>query len=245
MTVRAGNPETLPNTADPPASIRRRGVRAGAWAGIAYTAAWIVGLFVAPSAPDAFASAGKVNRYFADHNSAALVQALFVHALAGVALVLFAVGVNRYRRASGRTGRITNVALVGGLAAAFVSFVQVGLAIALFAHVDTKGRATDTRSLFNAINKADTVKLILLAFFVGAACLAAHRVSELSRWTFWVGAITVPFLIVGGFAFVVDSDALTAILDLSLPLLLLWSLAVSITMLRRTSRPRVAASLGA
>jgi hypothetical protein len=76
--------------------------------------------------------------------------------------------------------------------------------------------------LFNAINKADTIKLILLAVFAGAASWAASRNGALPRWVAWLGAVTVVFLVAGGPAFLVKSAVLNVALDVSLPLLLLW-----------------------
>ena len=49
-------------------------VRWGAWAGIIYVLAWLIGLFPAPSAPDPFGSAGTINAYFSAHRSAAMIQ---------------------------------------------------------------------------------------------------------------------------------------------------------------------------
>ena len=38
-------------------------VRWGAWAGIAYVLPWLIGLFLAPSAPDPFGSAVTINAF--------------------------------------------------------------------------------------------------------------------------------------------------------------------------------------
>lgn len=62
-------------------------VRWGAWAGIVYVLAWLIGLLLAPSAPDPFGSASTINAYFSAHRSAAMIQSVFVHGLAGVALL--------------------------------------------------------------------------------------------------------------------------------------------------------------
>jgi len=75
--------------------------------------------------------------------------------------------------------------------------------------------AEGTRTLFNAINKADTIKLILLAVFVGSASWAAARNGALPRWVTWLGAVTVVFLVVGGLAFLAKSAVLNVALDIS------------------------------
>jgi hypothetical protein len=206
-------------------------VRWGAWAGIAYVLAWLIGLFLAPSAPGAFGSADTINAYFSAHRSAAMIQSVFIHGLAGVALLGLTAALWSYLAAGDTTGP-RRVMLVAGILAAVVSFLQVAFMIAIYVHVGQHGSAGGTRTLFNAINKADTVKLILLAVFVGAASWAASRNGALPRWIIWTGAVTVVFLVVGGLAFLVKSSVLNVALDISLPLLLLWALAASISMLR-------------
>ena len=212
-------------------------VRWGAWAGIAYVLAWLIGLFLAPSAPDAFGSAGTINAYFSAHRSAALIQSVFVHGLAGVALLGLTAALWSYL-AAGDTAVPRKVMLAAGVLAAAVSYLQVAFMIAIYVHVGQHGSADGTRTLFNAINKADTVKLILLAVFVGAASWAASRNGALPRWVIWTGALTVIFLVVGGLAFVVKSGVLNAALDVSLPLLLLWAAAASISILWRRPAAR-------
>src|SRR5690348_6098485 len=68
-------------------------VRWGARAGIAYVLAWLIGLFLAPSAPDPFGSAGTINAYIAAHRPAAMIQSVFIHGLAGLRRVMLAAGV--------------------------------------------------------------------------------------------------------------------------------------------------------
>jgi len=225
-----GNTSTDPGLAG--AGTRSAVVRWGAWAGIVYVLAWLIGLFLAPSAPDAFGSAGTINAYFAAHRSAALLQAVFIHGLAGIALLGLAAALWSYL-AAGDTAVPRRVMLVAGVMAAAVSFLQVAFMIAIYVHVGQHGSAEGTRTLFNAINKADTIKLILLAVFAGSASWAASRNGALPRWVTWLGAVTVVFLVVGGLAFLVNSGALNLALDVSLPLLLLWAAAASISMLRR------------
>ena len=207
-------------------------VRWGAWAGIVYVLAWLIGLFLAPSAPDPFGSAGTINAYFSAHRPAAMIQSVFIHGLAGVALLGLAAALWSYL-AAGHTAVPRRVMLAAGVLAAVVSFLQVAFMIGIYVHVGQHGGAEDTRTLFNAINKADTIKLILLAVFVGAASWAASRNGALPRWVAWLGAVTVVFLVAGGLAFLVKSGVLNLALDVSLPLLLLWAAAASISMIWR------------
>jgi hypothetical protein len=212
-------------------------VRWGAWAGIAYVLAWLIGLFLAPSAPDPFGSAGTINAYFSAHRPAAMIQSLFIHGLAGVALLGLTAALWTYL-AAGDTAGPRKLMLAAGVLAAAVSFLQVAFMIGIYVHVGQHGSAVGTRTLFNAINKADTIKLILLAVFVGAASWAAARNRALPRWVAWLGAVTVVFLVIGGLAFLANSGVLNLALDVSLPLLLLWAAAVSISMLWRRPAAR-------
>lgn len=229
MATEAGPGSATTNTrpAAAPAAVRW-----GAWAGIVYVLAWLIGLFLAPSAPDPFGSAGTINAYFSAHRPAAMIQSVFIHGLAGVALLGLAAALWSYL-AAGHTAVPRRVMLAAGVLAAVVSFLQVGFMIGIYVHVGQHGGAEGTRTLFNAINKADTIKLILLAVFVGAASWAASRNGALARWVAWLGAVTVVFLVAGGLAFLVKSGVLNLALDVSLPLLLLWAAAASISMIWR------------
>lgn len=212
-------------------------VRWGAWAGIVYVLAWLIGLFLAPSAPDPFGSAGTINAYFSAHRPAAMIQSLFIHGLAGVVLLGLTAALWAYL-AAGDTAVPRRLMLAAGVLAAVVSFLQVAFMIGIYVHVGQHGSSDGTRTLFNAINKADTIKLILLAVFVSAASWAAARNGALPRWVAWLGAVTVVFLVVGGLAFLVNSGVLNLALDVSLPLLLLWAAAASISMLWRKPAAR-------
>lgn len=98
-------------------------VRWGAWAGITYVLAWLIGLFLAPSAPDPFGSAGMINAYFSAHRSAAMIQSVFIHGLAGVALL----GLTAALWAASRNGALARwVAWLGAVTVVFL--VTGGLA---------------------------------------------------------------------------------------------------------------------
>jgi hypothetical protein len=158
--------------------------------------AWLIGLFLAPSAPDPFGSAVTINAYFSAHRPAAMIQSVFIHGLAGVALLGLTAALWSYLAARDTAGP-RRVMLAAGVLAAAVSFLQVAFMIAMYVHVGQQGSAAGTRTVFNAVNKADTIKLILLAVFVGAASWAASRNGALARWVAWLGAVTVVFLVVG------------------------------------------------
>ena len=200
-------------------------------AALVYVGAWIVGLLVAPSAPSQTASDAKVEAFFVGHHSATLIQALLVHGLAGIAFGVFVITLARCLGIA-RPNATGLVFVAAGLAAVAVSLVQVGLEIALNRHVAATGSAATTASLFHAVNIADTVKLALLGIAVAAGTRVAAEAGMLARWIQRLGYALLPILIAGGLAFVIDSSALNAVLDLSLVLLLLWVAAVGIVVAR-------------
>jgi hypothetical protein len=116
-----------------------------------------------------------------------------------------------------------------------VSLTQLALSVALYIHARGGGDAARTRSLFNAVNKADTLKLILLSGFIGAVCVAARRVGALAAGLIWLGVAASATLLLGGCAFLVRSAALDALLVVSLLLLLVWVAAVAVAIIRGTS----------
>jgi hypothetical protein len=210
-----------------------------AGAGAVYVAAWIIGLLAAPAAPGATASDAEIHAFFVAHHSATLIQALLVHGIAGVALAVFVVCLVR---AFGATApaRVRNLVLGAGLGAAGVSLVQFGMELALNRHVANHGDVGGTAALFHAVNVADTIKLILLGVAIAAATRMAAGAGAWPAWLRVLGMALLPILFIGGLAFVIDAGALSAVLTLSLFLLLLWVGAASVTVARAT-RPAVRA----
>lgn len=235
MTDAASHEPTAPaagavqiTTGDSLAGISTR--RALATAGIAYVAAWLIGLATAPAAPKSDAADATIQAFYADHGSATLLQATLVHGIAGVALAIFALCLAR-RLAAGRADASRTVFLGAGLAAAAVSLIQYAMEIALNRVADG-GHVATSASLFHAVNTADTVKLVLLGLAIAAATRLAAGAHAFPRWLSVLGYALLPILVVGGAAFVVPSDALSAVLAVSLLLLLLWVGAVTFTVTR-------------
>jgi hypothetical protein len=190
----------------------------------------VVGLLVAPAAPSPTASDAAVDTFFVGHHTATLIQALLVHGLAAAALAIFVVCLAR--GLAGRGDSIARLFVITGLGAMVVSLAQLGMEIALNRHVAVDGSANATASLFHAVNIDDTIKLVLLGIGVAAATWMAAAAGAFPRWLQGLGFAMLPILIIGGLAFVVDSGALSAVLSLSLVLLLIWVAAAGYLMLR-------------
>jgi hypothetical protein len=198
-------------------------------AGGVYVLAWVLGLLLGPSAPEPTAPAADIRAFYVDQASGVVLQSLLVHGVAGIALVLLALGFARALPTwpvEARWIRIT------GLAAAAVSLIQVVLALIAVAVADSAAPST-SKALFAAVNYADTVKLILLASFAITVTWAGTRAGALPAWVRVLGYLLVPLLVLGGMAFVIDSSVLYAILVVSLFALLAWAAGASWTIGRR------------
>ena len=108
-----------------------------------------------------------------------------------------------------------------------VSLVQCALEIGLN-RAANGGHASTSAALFHTVNVADTVKLVLLAVAIVAATQLAASARTFTRSLVGLGYALAPILIIGGAAFVVTSDLLSAVLAASLLLLLLWVAAVAV-----------------
>jgi len=200
----------------------RRGRRISV-TGAVYVTSWVTGLVLAPATPAATASAERIHDYYATQGSAILVQSSLIHGVAGLALAVLAFSLPAATSAPRGVSRAIRTA---GAAAAVVSLLQVAFALAAVVTASTAGAATSER-LFDDLNLADPLKLFLLAVFTAASTVAAARAGIVGRWTRALTAALVMALPVGGAAFVVDNPLLTAVLYVSLPLLLVWAAALT------------------
>ena len=185
-----------------------------------YVGAWAVGLLLAPSAPS-WTDAQAVHDFYLEHAGPVLAQALLVHGVAGIALAVFAVRLNAVSVARGER---RNLVAVTGCSAAMVSLAQTCLALVVTRDPGQSSAAV-TADLLHLINLADTVKLVLLAAFVASASSVAGS-RPMPAWLRAVSWSLVVLLPAGATAFVIDSSLLTALLTVSLPLLLVWVAAV-------------------
>jgi hypothetical protein len=206
-----------------------------------YVAAWVVGLLLAPAAPASTAPAGEVHAYYAGHAAAILVQSLVVHGVAGVALAVLAAALPVVARAhvpvpapgAGRpNGRLESAVRLLGWSAAGVSLLQVAFAVVATRDVAATAPGT-VRGLFQAINVADTGKLLLLAGFVAAATALASRAGLAPGWVRALAVVLTVLLPLGGASFLLPAGVLTAMLVASLPLLLVWVGATAVLSWRR------------
>jgi hypothetical protein len=201
-------------------------------AGVTYILAWIIGLVTASGGPEPDDPATEVASYFAQHEHSAMLGHLFVDGIAGLALVVLAVVVRRFVRV--KDAQMAKLGFVAALAAAATSFAQFALGVTFTYDAAHNGSPKTVRELFVALNNADTVKIVFLALMITAVSVAAHRTEVLPRWFAIYGFVSAPLLAISGFAFPFNSDALLALLELTLLLLLIWVGIFSAQVARRS-----------
>ena len=202
-----------------------------------YVAAWLVGLAVLPSGPDAAGSAGTIRSALAAHAGAAVLQSWLVHGVAAVALVCFVRSALRLLGCRCGGPALHRLTLWSVQAAAAASLVQVA-----FLHLAV---ATATRSAastgdaaaawFHAVNVTDVVKLALLGLVV-AGLTRGLAAAGAPAWFTWPATGLAVALPVAGLAFVTTAPLLGGMLAPSLVLLLVWAGVAAVLVARRTRR---------
>jgi uncharacterized protein DUF4386 len=204
-------------------------------AGAVYILAWIVGLVVASGGPKPDDPATKVASYFAGHEHSAMLGHLLIDGIAALALVVLGIVIHRFLSPS--DPQMAKLGLSAALAAAATSFAQFVLGVTFTYDAAHDGSPKTVRDLFVALNNADTVKIVFLAAMITTVSIAARRTGVLPRWFADYGFASAPLLAISGFAFPFNSDALLALLELTLLLLLVWVAIFTAQVRRRTSSP--------
>jgi hypothetical protein len=204
-------------------------VTAPAVAGVAYTAAWAIGLGVWPSNPDVAATGSRVVTAYAGHRGVAMIQSLLVHGVAAVALavVVLALGQAGRRRGAEHLSRAT---VAAGVGAAGVSLLQCALGLALAGWVVPAGDASRAGLLFAAISRLDGVKMLALAAMAGTGAALVHRTGVLPGWLGYVGGLLAVALVVSGVGYLLLNSTLAPAAFVSGPLLLLWVTGAGISL---------------
>ncbi|MDR7082149.1 hypothetical protein J2X01_001434 [Arthrobacter ginsengisoli] len=201
--------------------------RLSGWA-VIYVLAWLSGLAAGPSHLAGTLTASQLHAFYLESGGAALVQALLVHGAAGVALAGMALGLPR----TATSQRLIVAATVAGLGAAILSLAQSALA-AVAALGAERLTAEGTLGLVHAIDRFDSLKLLLLAIFVATVTALLRSRGFTPRWLTGSAALLSPMLVAGAAAFLVSNQVLDTVLAGSLVLLLVWASVIAWTM-----RPR-------
>ena len=181
------------------------------WAGIAYIAAWLVGLTAFGTGPGSDASESEVARFFSEHRTATAVQSLLVHGIAAIALLVVVVALRR-------TARSTRAAHLAGLVAVGVSLAQ--FAFGQWRSLRASGSTIST--LVDVINRADGVKMLALATLIAGVVGRARSTGIIGTPLMTVSRLAIPALLISGFAYLTANEVLQPAAVPALVLLLIW-----------------------
>jgi hypothetical protein len=200
-----------------------------ALAGILYSISWAVGLAIFSSSADVHSSGADLVSTYAGHRGVATAQYVLTEGVPAIALLVV---VWALARAAGGH-RPSQALLACGLAAAAISIVQCVLGLYLAGRLIPGRRTGPAVTVFDAINRLDGVKMLLLAT-VALAAFALLRAGHppLPRWLAYESlALAVAIAISGvGYLLLLSGPALAA--WVSLPLLLVWVTGVGVALAR-------------
>lgn len=183
---------------------------------------------------------GEVASLYAQNRTSALLWN-FVGALSFFFFLFFLGALwSALRRAEGDTGFLAMVALGAGLVVVAVHSLETVSAYTLAWHVAGEGNLAAVRVLFDLQNLVVYYYSIPLAAMLLATSIATLRTRVLPVWTAWVGIANGVLWLVAAVG-VVDPQhgplVVVALVALAL-LLLLWTPAVSIALMRRAGSAR-------
>jgi hypothetical protein len=192
--------------------------------GIAYTASWIAGLSVPSPSPALNASGDTIAAALAGHGTAVAANFALTEGVPAVGLAIIGFYLARAARrsaasAAARPGRIAGIA---ALTAALISLTQFVLGMVL---AGTSAPAT-AYGLYDAVNRLDGVKMLVLAVFAAAAVATGL----LPRWLRYTGIALAVALVASGIPYLLLLQGPSVLAYVSGPLLLAFVTGTGITL---------------
>jgi hypothetical protein len=139
---------------------------------------------------------------------------------------------DHFRKLNGGSSSLIHILQGAGITAASISLVQAGFQQALSKPEILATDGSSLKTILILVNQIDAFKLLALALLSGAISLLVFRTKAIPIWLGWLSAVLSMALVIGGFSFISTETALTYVLFISLPLLLFWVGALSVSMLR-------------
>ncbi len=203
-----------------------------AFFGFLYVAVWVIGLLIPTGSPSVSMSNAELQQVLLANQLARTVQVYLIDAVAGIAILLFAVAVSSLFLST-EEKTLARVILSAGVVAGTISLVQTGVQLTLVNSDLLASAETPFRTLLVLVNQIDTFKLMALALLSVSTSMLGLRTRLIPAWINWFGIVLAIALLLGGLSFVVANAMLTAVLFASLPMLLIWVGAVSVAMTRQ------------
>ncbi|WP_088289438.1 hypothetical protein [Kineosporia sp. A_224] len=206
--------------------------------GIAFTATWIAGLLVAPAGTDVTSTGAEVVAAIRPHAGATALQYVLTELVPAVVLAVTVGAVAAYAarvgtaRADERLVATARLLRRTAIAAGGISAFQGTLGLALALVAVPRGADGAAVLLFETVNRADGVKMFVLA---GMALLGLRlgRLGVLPTWLTPVATLLAVSVAVSGVGYLLLVTTLAAAAYVSLPLLLVWVTGSGLAAARR------------
>lgn len=203
-----------------------------AFFGFLYVTVWVIGLLIPTETLSPSMSNAELQQVLLANQLTRLIQVYLIDGVAGISILLFAVAAASLFQAS-EEKTLARVVLSAGVVAGTISLVQAGVQQTLINSDLLASAETPFRTMLVLVNQIDTFKLMALALLSISTSVLGFRTRLIPTWINWLGILLTIALILGGLSFAVANSILTAILFVSLPMLLVWVGAVSATGMRQ------------
>lgn len=191
---------------------RNRAVaRVSVLAGAGYMIAWLTSQLVGAPNPSIAATGAQVVASFAGHGGPAMAMFVLAEGVAAIALAVIGVVVTRpalHKEASPGARMAGQLAAGFAIAAAAISWVELGLGTWLFAVLVPDRRSGTAGAAWHFVNRLDGAKMFLLAVMAAALSAVAMTTPLLPRWLAPTGLVLAASLVVSGLGWVLLAPGL-------------------------------------
>lgn len=185
-------------------------------AGASYFIAWVLGLVVFSSSTQVHSTGGQVLGSYTGHSGAVTTQFILTEGVTALALTVVL-----WHLAAGIDGRLGAVVRLTGLTAVVISLGQCGIGVFLASRIVTQHDPVAAGAAFDALNRLDGAKMLLLAASAAATAAAIHQArTRLPSWLAPVSVATAATLAVSAAGYLTLDNTLAAAAYASLPLLI-------------------------
>ncbi len=213
-------------------------------AGVGYAVAWVASQSVGAPNPSIAASGTQLVTSFAGHGGPNMAMFVLAEGVAAVFLAVIVIVVTRpiLRQGSARLAGARTAAQLGvgfGLAAAAVSWFELGLGTWLIFTLVPEGRSGTAGAAWHALNRVDGAKMFVLAVMAAALSVLAMTTPPLPRWLAPLGFLLAAALVVSGLGYVLLAPGLGTSVWVSGILLVVFVTSVGVTFGLRDGRTDV------